>query len=117
MIKQSILKVNQNINSISHKHKETYSVVVKEFEIITPDIKEIDSIFDTCDRDCYQKIFHTFKIECMYVTEMSNDGLINGKISGKKLKIARQKGFRFDQINKIPIKRYTNLSNLKKGII
>ena len=43
---------------------------------------------------------------------MANDDLINVKISDEKLKIARQKDFIYNQINKLTKKIYSNLCNI-----
>ena len=101
--------------------------VVKEYEFYNPSIHKIDSIIDGCYRDCHNKYFHTFRYVCMYdikLTNITNNEIINITISdeslglyelNKKLTIARQRGFKFNQINKLTIKiyshqRYINIS-------
>ena len=40
--------------------------VVKEYNFDNPLITKVDSIIDSCYRDCHNKFFHTFKYECIY---------------------------------------------------
>ena len=101
--------------------------VVKEYNFDNPPITKIDSIIDGCYRDCHNKYFHTFKYVCIYdikLTNITNYEIINTSISdeslglyelNKKLTIARQRGFKINQINKLTIKiyshqRYINIS-------
>ena len=101
--------------------------VVKEYKLDDLLITKIDSIIDNCYRDCHNKYFHTFKYVCIYdieLTNITNNEVINITISdeslglyelNKKLTIARQRGFKFNQINKLTIKiyshqRYINIS-------
>ena len=101
--------------------------VVKEYEFYNLSIHKIDSIIDGCYRDCHNKYFHTFRYVCIYdikLTNITNNEIIIISISdeclglyelNKKLTIARQKGFKFNQINKLTIKiyshqRYINIS-------
>ena len=108
--------------------------VVKENKFDNPLITKIDSIIDNCYRDCHNKDFHTFKYVCIYdikLTNITNNEIIYTTISDesmnlfeliKKLKLARQRGFILNQINKLTIKifshqRYINVSYyLKHGI-
>ena len=95
--------------------------VVKEYEFENPLIQNIDSIIDKCYRDCHNKYYHTFEYECLYDLNFTNDNneSINFTISGKnlglhelnkKLTLARERGFKFNQINNFKIKIYSNLS-------
>ena len=96
--------------------------VVKKYEYDTPLITKIDSIIDESIRDCYNKYFHnTFDINYEYDLNFTNinNEIVNFKISdktigvyelNKKLTLARQRGFIFNQINKLKIKFYTLLS-------
>ena len=101
--------------------------VVKEYRFDKPPITNIDSIIDNCYRDCHNNLFHTFKYVCIYdikLTNITNDEIINISISdeslglfelNKKLTLARQRGIKFNQINKLTIKiyshqRYINIS-------
>ena len=98
--------------------------VVKEYIFDNPLITKIDSIIDDCYRDCHNKYFHTFKYVCIYditLTNITNSEIINITISdeslglyklNKKLTIARERGFKFNQINKLTIKIYSNLSSI-----
>ena len=105
--------------------------VVKEYEFDAPLFHKIDSIIVGCYRDCHSKYFHTFKYVCIYDIKLSNIRnieIINLSISdesmilfesNKELRLARQRGFRFLQINKLIIKifsqqRYINISYYPK---
>ena len=101
--------------------KENEIYVVKEYKFDNPIFTEIDSIIDKCFRDCHNSYFHNFKYECIYdnkLTNFNNNEIFNLTISGKsrsfyelnkKLAVARQNGFMFNQINKISIKFYSHL--------
>ena len=93
------------------------------YEFDKPLIQKIDSIIDDCKRDCHHNFFHTFDHFCEYgiqLTNITNNEIINITISdksmalfelSKKLTVVRQNGFIFNQINKLTIKIYTNLSH------
>ena len=99
--------------------------IVKEYVIDNPLIQNIDSIINRCYRDCHYKYFHTFKYECIYdinFRNITNNETVNLTIIGesmgmyelnKKLSIARRNGFKFNQINKLTIKIYSNLFCIK----
>ena len=84
--------------------------------------KKIDSLIDNSIRDCHNKYFHTFDHICEYdlnFTNITNSETVNFTISdksmgmyelNKKLFMARGTGFTFNQINKLTIKIYSNLS-------
>ena len=109
------------MNGIMNQNQLT---VVKEYEFDNPLFQSIDSIINKCYRDCHKKYYHTFEYECVYdlnFTNDSNNESVNFTISdknmgmyelNKKLSIARGNGFIFNQINKLSIKIYSNLSNL-----
>ena len=62
--------------------------VVKENIFDNPLITKIDSIIDSCYRDCHKKNFHTFKYECIYDIKLKNitdNERINLTISGKSM--------------------------------
>ena len=98
--------------------------IVKENEFDNPVIQKIDSMVDNCIRDCHNKYFHTFDHICEYelnFTNITNNETVNFTISdkimgmydlNKKLTIDRERGFKFNQINKLTIKIYSNLSNI-----
>ena len=100
------------------------NVIVKEYEFDKPLIQKIDSIIDNCIRDCHNKYFQTFDHICEYnlnFTNTTNNESVNFTISNKsmglyelnkKLSIARENGFKFNQINKLTIKIYSNLSHI-----
>ena len=95
--------------------------LVKEYNFDDPLIKKIDSFIDNSIRDCYNKYFHTFDHICDYdlnFTNVTNKESVNFTISdknmglyelNKKLATARQRGFIFNQINKLTIKFYSHL--------
>ena len=107
------------MNGIFNENKLT---VVKEYEFKNPLIQNIDSIIDKCYRDCHYKYYHTFQCECVYdpnFTIITNNEIVDFKISdknlgmyelNKKLSIARQRGYIFNQINNFKIKIYSNIS-------
>ena len=107
------------MNSITKEN-----VIVKEYEIDNPLIQKIDSIIDNCIRDCHNKYFHTFDHICEYnlnFTNITNNETVNFLISdksmgmyelNKKLTLARERGYIFNQINKLKIKIYSNLSHI-----
>ena len=87
--------------------------VVKEYKFDNPLIKKIDSIINSCYRDCHNKYFHTIKYDCLYdikLTNITNIEIIRMTISDKdvnlydlniKLKFARHNGFKFNHINRL----------------
>ena len=99
-------------------------VIVKEYEYDNPLVHKIDSLIDKSIRDCHNKQFHTFDHICEYdinFTNTTNNESVNFTISeksmglfelNKKLTTARERGFIFNQINKLTIKIYSNLSNI-----
>ena len=101
------------------------NVIVKEYEFDKPLIQNIDSLIDNSTRHCHNKYFHTFDHICEYnlnFTNTTNNETVNFTISeksmgmyelNKKLTVARQNGFIFNQINKLTIKICSNLSNTK----
>ena len=109
------------MNGIMNQNQLT---VVKEYEFDKPLIQNIDSIINKCYRDCHNKSFHTFEYECvcdLNFTNDTNNESVNFTISDKnlgiyelhkKLTLARERGFIFNQINNFKIKIYSNLSNI-----
>ena len=109
------------MNGIINENKLS---IVKEYEFDNPLIQNIDSIIDKCYKDCHYKYFHTFEYECVYnlsFTNNTNYEIVTLTISGKnlglyelnkKLTLARERGFIFNQINNFKIKNYSNLSNI-----
>ena len=79
---------------------------------------------DKSIRDCHQNYFHTFDHICEYdlnFTNIGNNETVNFTISdksmglyelNKKVNIARGNGFRYNQINKLTIKIFSNLSHI-----
>ena len=108
--------------------------VVKEYKFDNPLITEINSMIDKCFRGCYNNYYHNFKYRCIYdiqLKNITNNEIINLTISdksvilyelNKKLAVARQNGFIFNQINKLSIiffshLRYINISYYLKSQI
>ena len=103
---------------------ENQLTIVKEYNFDNPLIQNINSIISECYRDCHNKYFHTFDYVCEYnlnFTNITNNESVNFSIAdksmnlfelNKKLTIARGNGFIFNQINKLTIKFYSNLSNI-----
>ena len=92
--------------------------VVKEYKFGNFLTTDIDSINDSCFRDCHNKYFPNFKYDCIYdskLTNITDKEIINLTIIGKsmklydlnkKIKVARQNCF-YIQSNK-----QTNKKNL-----
>ena len=104
------------------------STVFEEYDFNEPDILEVDNLLDDVIKDCRNKQFHTIEYKLDYdfkFTNNSNDEKVNFTIThrsmefktefygwNKKIKNARENGFIFNQINKLTIKIYGNLSNI-----
>ena len=96
---------------------------VKEYEFDKPLIQKIDSPIDNSIRDCHYKYFHTFDHVCEYdlnftkITNIETDNFTTsdkcmGVYELKKLAIARERGFKFNQLNKLTIKNINNLQSI-----
>ena len=104
------------------------STVVKKFDFNKPDLHEIDYLLDEFFKDCRNKLFHSFKYRLVYdinFRNISNNEEINFTIThrtmeleiefhglNKRIKIARENGFIFNQINELTVKIYSTLSNV-----
>ena len=98
--------------------------IVKKYNFDNLLIQNINSIISECYRDCHHKYFHTFDFICennLNFTNTNNNESVNFTISEKsmgmyelnlKLTLAKQRGYIFNQINKLTIKIYSNLSNI-----
>ena len=98
------------------------NVIVREYEFDNPPIQNIDSLIDNSIRDCHNKFFHTFDHICeydLYFINITNNESVNFTISdksmgmyelNKKLSLARERGYIFNQINKLTVKILNNLS-------
>ena len=96
-----------------------------EYKFDNPLIQKIDSFFDDCVKVCHNKYYHTFDHICEYGIKLTNDTnieTVNFTISDKsmasyelnrKSTVARTDGFIFDEIYKLTIKLYSNLSHIK----
>ena len=103
---------------------ENQLTIDEEYEYDNPPIQKIDSLIDNSIRDCHNKYFHTFDHICennLNFTNITNNETVNFTISdkclglyeiNKKLTLAREKGFKFNQINNFKIKNYSNLQNI-----
>ena len=97
--------------------------IVIEYEFDNPPLQKIDSLIDNSIRDCHHKNFLTFDHICEHdlnFTNIVNNETANFTISdksmgmyelNKKLTVARQNGFIFNQINKLTIKINSNLQS------
>ena len=95
--------------------------IVEEYKFDKPLFQKIDSLIDNSIRDCHHKYFHTFDLVCEYditFTNITNNETDNFTISdkcmgmydwNKNLAIARERGFKFNQLNKLTIKINSNL--------
>ena len=104
---------------------ENQLTIVEKYEIIKPLMHNIDSIIVNCYRDRHNKYYHTVEYKCEYGiqhTIVRNNQIISLTLSdesmglfeiNKKLTNARGNGFMFNQINKLTIKCYSNLSHIK----
>ena len=109
------------MDGIMNKNQLT---IVKEYEFDNPLIQKLDSLIDNSIRNCHHKYFHTFDHICDYdlnFTNNTNNESVNFTISdksmglyelNKKLTVARQNGYIFNQINKLTKKIYSNLSHI-----
>ena len=103
---------------------ENQLTIVKECEFDKPIIQKIDFIIDNCCRHCHKKNFHTFEYKGENDTKLTNitiNETINLPIFDKslglydlykKLTVARQRGFIFNEINKRTIKIYSHQQNM-----
>ena len=98
--------------------------IAEEYKFDSPLLTKKDSIIDSCYRDCQQKYFHTFKYRCIFNIIFTNSRIRNNEIFNlpicgeslglyeikKNIKIARQRGFSFNQIKKVTLKIYSHLT-------
>ena len=109
------------MDGIMNKNQLT---IVKEYKFDKPLIQKVDALIDNSIRDCYHKNFHTFDHVCeydLYFTNITIDETVNFSISdkcmgmyelNKKLTIARERGFKFNQINELIKKINSNLRSI-----
>ena len=102
------------------------STVVKGYDFNEPDSHEIDYLLDDIIKDCRKKYFHTFEDTLVYdfnFTKISNNEEVNFTTThrslefktelyglNKKIKKSRRNVLMFNQLNKLTIKIYSNLS-------
>ena len=103
---------------------ENQLTIVKEYKFDNPLIQNIDIKTDNSITGCHNKYFHTFDHICEYniiFTNFGNNETFNLPISdksmglyelNKKVTIAQGNGFKFNQINKLTKKNYSNLTNI-----
>ena len=106
------------MNDIRNKNQLT---IVKDYQFNKPRIHKIDSIIDNCYRECHKKYYQTFTFKCEYdiklkqitkheILKLTNSDKSMGLFElNKTLAVARQNGLKFNQINKLTIKHYSNL--------
>ena len=103
---------------------ENQLTIVKEYEFDKRLIHKIDFNFDLWFKDCHDKYFHTFDYKGVYNINFTNNAKydsFNLPVSDKnmnlyeikEIKVARHRGHIFNQIQKLTIKNYGNLSNLQ----
>ena len=92
---------------------ENQLTIVEEYEFDKPLIHKIDCIIDNYLRGCHKKYFHTFEYKCVYdikLTNIGNDEIVKLTIADKsmnlyelkeKLQIARENGYKFNEITKL----------------
>ena len=100
------------------------NVIVEQYEFDKPVFHRIDSITDICFRDCHIKYLLIFDPIYVYVIKLTNNAsneIINRTISDKNmslyelnenLKIPRENGFIFHQINILTEKLFSNFSHI-----
>ena len=89
------------MNGIINENELT---IVKKYEFDNPLIQNINSIINTCYRDCHDKYFHTFKYKGIYnlnFTKVINNEIVNFEISDTSLNINELK-----KIKKCSTKRF-----------
>ena len=92
----------------------------EEHDFDNPFCSEMDSVLVTCFKVCHNNYFLKFKHECIYKIKnktITNNETIDFTVSGKKMnlydlnnkfKIARERGFIFNHINRVTIKCYSH---------
>ena len=107
------------MNSIMNEN-----VIGKASDSEKPLIQKIDFLIEYSIRDCLSKYFHTIDHICEYdinFTNINKNETVNFTISdknmglfelSKKLTVARQRSFIFNQINKLTIKIFSNRSSI-----
>ena len=66
VIKQLILKLNQNILLLILINTKKYGTVVKEHEFNKPDTDSVNYILNDTIKDCRNKFFQSFEYRCVY---------------------------------------------------
>ena len=104
------------------------STVVKEYDFFDPDINKVDYQLDKVSKDCRKKYFHSFEYRRVYdikFTKITNIEEVIFLFSlgykefkfeyyglNKGIKKARNIGFTFNEIVKLILKIYSNLSKI-----
>ena len=106
------------MNGITNENQLT---IVNGYEFDNPLIQKVDSLIDNSIRDCHNNYFHTFDHICEYnlnSTNTSNNETANFTISdksmclyelNKKITLARERGYIFNQLFNFKRKIYSNL--------
>ena len=114
--------------SKTHKHKEKYGTVVKDYNFIDPDIDEVNYILNDNIKDCRKKYFLSFEYRCVYDIEVkkftNNEEVILTITHGymelkfqfyglsENFKNARHNAFIFNEIVILTIKIESTLSSI-----
>ena len=80
-------------NSNTHKSKEKYDTVVKEYEFVKPDFDEVNYILNYTITDCRNKYFHSFEYRWVYdmkFTILENNEEVNLTITLEYMKFKSQ---------------------------
>ena len=82
-------KSKHNISK-SHKHKDKCGMLVREYEVIRPDIHNVDSVIDNVSKHCHNEYFHIFEYKCIYdikFTNITKNELLNLIVAGKQMNL------------------------------
>ena len=100
---------------------EIQLAIVKKYEFIKPVVHKTDSIIDKSYRDCHNKNYHSIGYESEYdnqLTKIRSDEMVSLTIAdksmsfyeiNKKLTVARQRSYIFNQILKLTMKIFSIL--------
>ena len=80
-------------NYTSHKHKQKYGTVVKEYEFNNSDIDLVNYLLNDTIKDCRKKYFHSFENKCVFdikLTKIRNNEEIILSITFEYMKLKSQ---------------------------
>ena len=122
-MKYFFILTNSSLINKGYNEKNQLTIV-KEYEFSKPFIHKIETRIDNCYRDCHNKPYHTFEYISQYDINLENfaeNEMINMTISGesmgfyelnKKITVASQRGYIYNQIFEITKKIFSNLSQM-----